>query len=208
MKTIKNEWFNWIIILIPIAFFLIIANRLPEIESYKLSFLSPYKVYNQFLLMLIGTVVFYAIVLVKASQSKQKGTSILKTLIVSFGMITSVLFLSTGIGLKVNTLRAIWIISAIFIIIYGNFYPVIKFKSFLGINNRWTNNNPVVWKMTHEFSGKMWFVIGIIAALYSTIFDISNTALILSLVIFALVMLPRLYSFYISKKMEKQNNPS
>ena len=208
MKTIKNEWYNWLILLIPISFFLVVLNRLPIIESYKLSFLMPYKVYNQFLLVLLGTMFFYVILYLKTRKKNHKGLSILKTLIASFGMVVSILFLSIEIGLEVNALRIIWIISAIFMIIFGNFYPVIKFKSFIGVNNKWTKKNPVIWKQTHVFTGRLWFISGTIVVLFSLIFNVANSELIYSIFIFTFLILPHLYSILISKRMNKHYNPS
>ncbi|MBN1183409.1 MAG: SdpI family protein [Bacteroidales bacterium] len=105
-----------------------------------------------------------------------------------------------------NYKRLIWIFGALFIIIYGNFYPIIKYNSFLGINSKWTRQSAEVWKKTHIFAGRLWFTSGILIFIYSMIFNVSHSEFAFSIIICILIFTPRLYSFYISRMGKFDNN--
>lgn len=206
MKIIKEEWYNWLILIIPSFTFLMIFQQLPRIETLKFSFIEPYKIYNQFLLMYFGTIIFYTIILLRSKRTEHKGAAILKTLFVLFGITCSLLLLTIGIGLKIDFIRIIWILSGLFIIIYGNFFPVVKFKSILGIRNKWTNNNPNIWTMTHKITGRLWFTCGLVILVYSLVFNLSNTEFVFSILTFVLVFLPHLLSFILYKMISRIEN--
>lgn len=204
MKTLKKEWFYWAIFLIPIFYIFIIKQNLPTIESFKISFREPYKIYNQFLLVYIGTVIFYIVMLLQNNNNQHKGFSFLKTLIVLFGMVSSILFLATTTGLEFDKLRVIWLISGIFITLYGNFYPVIPNKSFFRTKNRWTKSDQKILILTHRISGKVWFLFGIAILILSLILDLKNTEFVFSITIFCLVFFPHLLSYIIYANMKRK----
>lgn len=203
MKNFKKIGYDWLILLIPALVFFIIKYKLPVIESYKLSFKEPYEVYNKFILMYFGTIVFYLIIFFKSNTIEHKGYKVLINIVVLFGTIFSILFLAIGAGIKFDILRVLWFASGLFIIIFGNYYPVIRFKSILGINNKWTKSNLNLWLLVHKIVGKIWFFTGLIILIISLLIDLSNTEFIYSIVVFCLLFIPHIISFFLYNKIIK-----
>ncbi|WP_026677187.1 SdpI family protein [Fictibacillus gelatini] len=76
--------------------------------------------------------------------------------------ILNVLIILTGLGYNIPmSSLGTYIVGFIFIII-GNFMPTVRTNFFMGIRTPWTLSNEVVWKKTHRFGGKIFFLMGII----------------------------------------------
>jgi uncharacterized membrane protein len=201
MRKIKNESINILILLAPIVYFFVVKNNLPSVESYKFSFIEPYKVYNQFLMTYAGTIIIYIVILLKGSF-RHKGFDILKTFIVLFGITVAMIFIAVETKIEIDILKIIWVLSGLFIIIYGNFFPVVKFKSIFGIRNRWTKSNSEIWSLTHKITGRIWFLSGLIILTIALILETSNTEFVYSILTFCLIFIPHLLSYiiYMSKR--------
>ena len=54
---------------------------------------------------------------------------------------------------------------AVMFIAIGNYLPVLQPNQTLGIRVSWTMNNPVCWRRTHRFAGRLWVITGLLMCL-------------------------------------------
>lgn len=128
--------------------------------------------------------------------------SILKTaiMLVLFGVYIVTGLNSLGYAVSV----AFWvpfIIGLLFIVI-GNYFGKIRSNYFVGIKVPWTLNNEEVWNKTHRLGGKM-FVLGGVVMLLTGFTPIALRLPLLIAVIFAIAVLPIVYSYFLYKKVQK-----
>lgn len=96
----------------------------------------------------------------------------------------------------------VFIAVGVFFIVMGNYFKVIQPNYFIGIRTPWTLKNNEVWKSTHIFAGKIWFVGGLLIVLGALIFEKPFfTPFFISLVVIV-ILLPVLYSYIKFKKQE------
>ncbi|UWY30540.1 SdpI family protein [Flavobacterium sp. TR2] len=77
---------------------------------------------------------------------------------------------------------------------------------FVGIKTPRTLENQEVWKTTHLFAGKLWFIAGLIIILGGLIFDSAIFAKVFLAIVFTIAIVPIAYSylkFRILKKKEQ-----
>jgi len=84
-------------------------------------------------------------------------------------------------------------------IIIGNRMGRIRFNYYMGIRTPWTLSSEEVWRKTHRFGGKCWFIGGllmIVAAFFPTMYFLLTfiTVLLLSTII------PTIYSYILYRK--------
>ncbi len=88
-------------------------------------------------------------------------------------------------------------------IFIGNYLPKIKQNRTLGIKISWTLYNEENWNKTHRFGGKVW-VIGGLVILFSIFLPVTAMASVLVCAIFAMAIIPLVYSYSIYKKHQKE----
>lgn len=98
----------------------------------------------------------------------------------------------------------VYILTGVLFIILGNFFKVIQPNYFLGIRTPWTLESPEVWKLTHVFAGKLWFIGGIIMVLGVLIFENNIFHTIFTILFAILILIPIVYSYVKFKEIEKK----
>lgn len=84
----------------------------------------------------------------------------------------------------------------------GNYLPVCKQNATLGIKIKWTLENAENWRATHRFSGKVWFVCGLLI-LPCAFLPEKYAPILLMGIILPVVILPVAYSYLYYKKQVK-----
>jgi uncharacterized membrane protein len=113
-----------------------------------------------------------------------------------------VLWSGLGFNLKINYF-IIPVLSAFFIVI-GLFLPKAKKNYFVGIRTPWTIHSERVWDKTHQFSGKLFVIVGIIALLGLFLPSFAFIIFISSVSVAALISI--VYSYFIFREIEGFNN--
>ena len=97
-------------------------------------------------------------------------------------------------------------LSFLFIFI-GNYLPTCKQSATMGIKIKWTLENAENWRATHRFSGKVWFICGLL--LIPCIFLPEKYApTLLVSIILPVAILPVCYSYLYYKKQVKEGTYS
>jgi uncharacterized membrane protein len=99
-----------------------------------------------------------------------------------------------------------WMIGLPFLLfaVLGNYMINVKPNWFIGVRTPWTLSSDLVWKKTHQVTGKLWFYGGLICFGLSFLIDKQySTGLIL---VFAIVssLFGVAYSFWLYKKEQRQ----
>ena len=96
------------------------------------------------------------------------------------------------------------LIGVIFMVL-GNYFKVIQPNYFIGIRTPWTLENAEVWKITHVFAGKLWFIGGLAIVLGGLIFENNSFTIAFIPLVLALVIVPTAYSYIKFKEIEKKS---
>lgn len=73
----------------------------------------------------------------------------------------------------------------------------------MGIRTPWTLENEEVWKKTHQFGGKLWFVGGLLIVLLSLLVKESYVAFLFLGITAIICIVPIVYSYLEFKKVKK-----
>ena len=90
-------------------------------------------------------------------------------------------------------------ITALTMIIFGNYLPKCKQNFFIGLRLTWTLANEENWNVTHRFAGKLWVGGGALIAVFVFLPDVIFLFFMLGVVLVATVV-PSVYSYVYYKK--------
>ncbi|WP_281228417.1 SdpI family protein [Flavobacterium aquiphilum] len=99
----------------------------------------------------------------------------------------------------------IYILIGILFLVLGNYFKVIQPNYFIGIRTPWTLENNEVWKATHNFAGKLWFMGGLLIVLGGLIFQNPSFAFVFISLVVVLATVPMVYSYVKFKELEKKD---
>ncbi len=114
------------------------------------------------------------------------------------GLMYAVAFESTF-----NPMMLLVLFLAFMFIFIGNYLPVCKQNATLGIKIKWTLENAENWRATHRFSGKVWFICGLLIIPCAFLPEKYAPILLISIIL-PVVVLPLLYSYLYHKKQVKE----
>ena len=111
---------------------------------------------------------------------------------------TSYLIYSKALGSTTNPSVFVSVLLGLIFVIMGNYMPKLKVNHTVGIRLPWTLQSEDNWHKTHRLAGKLWVLGGLILLLEAGLqFALSY---VLVLVILAIVFIPVMYSYQLSRK--------
>jgi immunity protein, SdpI family len=207
-KFVTREIINWLFILMPFIYIFLVYDKLPRFAPFSLD--SEQTIYYQVLFVMGISIVGYIILLVKPtmvpatrSQEHLKSYNRIRSILLGFASLLSMIFISQKIGIAYNWSKIALILSMVYITVIGNLYPTLKHKYLIGIKNSWTQSNEIIWKRTHSFAGKIFFWGGLLGALYGILFDVNPVPYMPVIYIgyvFTLLLIPHIYSYLLFRK--------
>ena len=213
IKFIKRESINWLFVLLPFIYIFLVYDRMPQFAPFQTD--SEQRIYQLLLFTMGLCILFYIVLLVKPSivpktafHDNLKSFHRIRTLMLVFFSFTSLIFISQKIGIPFNWSKTGFILAMGFMAVFGNLYPTIGYNYFIGIKNPWTQSNEHIWKKTHRFAGKIFFIGGLIGALYGILFNINPVPYMPVIYVgytFTLVLIPNIYSYLLFRKIQSQN---
>ena len=202
------------IVLAPFVYLAVIWNNLPEKVPVHWNYNGQIdrwgEKYTLIIIVFLFTIFLYVLMLIIPKIDPKKRLEVmggkfyqLKFILLLFfsGLALIIVNISKNESLSnpglINTL-----IGFLFIVL-GNYFKVIQPNYFIGIRTPWTLENKEVWKSTHEFSGKLWMLGGLIIVLSGLL--LSNELLKYSLisVMVIIVIVPILFSYFKFKQIKK-----
>jgi uncharacterized membrane protein len=169
-------------------------------------------IYHQIIFVMGLSIIVYFIFLVKpaivpktAFHENLKSYHRVRTLMLGFTSLLSLIFISQKIGIPFNWSKIAFILSMVYITVIGNLYPTLKHKNLIGIKNSWTQSSELIWKKTHSFAGKVFFWGGLIGVLYGILFNVNPVPympVIFVGYVFILLLIPNVYSYLLFRKIQ------
>ena len=97
-------------------------------------------------------------------------------------------------GEKVSA-TPVLVVVGILVAVLGNYMKTVRPNYFIGIRTPWTLESPEVWNKTHQFSGKLWFLGGVVIVAAALLFEGAlQFGLVLSIAL-AITLIPLIYSY-------------
>ncbi|KAF2330032.1 MAG: SdpI family protein [Flavobacterium nitrogenifigens] len=128
----------------------------------------------------------------------------LKFVLVLFMSLLALFIIYSTKSQTISSPSFIFVLAGALFMILGNYFKVIRPNYFVGIKTPWTLENQEVWKTTHLFAGKLWFIAGLIIILGSLIFDSSIFAKVFLTIVFAIAIVPIAYSYLKYRSLKKK----
>lgn len=201
-----------VLTLLPSLLGLIFWNELPELidthwNASGVADGQSSKLFAVIGLPLILLALFWIAILITAKDMKDKKQSGKVITLVIFIIPAISIFICSTVLLAAmgNDLALIHLVPLMFgamFILFGNYMPKCKQNRTIGIRIKWTLENEENWNRTHRFSGKVWFIGGILTALCSPI-PFSIAVPIFITLLLAMVAIPFVYSYVCYKKQAK-----
>ena len=113
----------------------------------------------------------------------------------------------TALEMDFNPMILIVSFLAFMFIAVGNYLPTCKQSATMGIKIKWTLENAENWRATHRFSGKVWFICGLLLIPCAFLPEKYAPALLISIIL-PVALLPVCYSYFYYKKQVKEGTYS
>lgn len=96
------------------------------------------------------------------------------------------------------------VLTGVLFLVLGNYFKVIQPNYFIGIRTPWTLESNEVWKLTHNFAGKLWVIGGFAVVLGGLILENNYFNIVFISIIAVLAIVPMVYSYIKFKQIEKR----
>ncbi len=222
MKTIKAkkilaESLIWLVMAIPVVYFLLVYNQLPQQIPIHFNIHGQpdnWTAKASFIYFLLGMTwgVYLIIVLVPLIDPKkrilQMGNKFyaFRFVLMVFMSGLALFIVISAKNQQIVSSRFIWLFVALLLIVLGNYMPSVKPNYFIGVRTPWTLESEQNWRATHRFTGWLWTLDGIfllILALWVKSPKLYATISFINVLLVA--FLPVLYSFLLFLKAQKTN---
>ncbi len=136
-------------------------------------------------------------------KQPEKAMGIVFWIMPAASIFVSALMYSATLEMEFNPMMLVVGFLAFMFIFIGNYMPTCKQSATMGIKIKWTLENAENWRATHRFSGKVWFICGLLMLPCAFIPEKYAPALLISIIV-PVAALPVLYSYLYYKKQLKE----
>jgi len=205
------------IILIPFVYLATVWNSLPEIVPIHWNSKGEIDGWgNKFTLigmLFMLPVLTYVIMSVISKIDPKRRMSLmggklyqLKFVLVLFMSILALFIVYSTKSQSISSPSFIFALVGALFVVLGNYFKVIQPNYFIGIKTPWTLENQEVWKATHLFAGKLWFIAGLIIIIGSLIFESSAFSKVFLIIVFGIAIIPIVYSYLKYRSLKKKGS--
>jgi len=210
---LKNTFLNVLLIIIAILLSAITYSSLsPEIAIHwsngEVTRTAP-KLLGVLLIPIIMIIIYGILsLLFKIDPKKEnlsnriKNISISTILLLLFSVHVAVLAVGLGYNLNMEIVAGL-IIGAVMMIL-GNIMPQAKKNFIFGLRTPWTLSNDKVWLISNRFTGKIFFLAGLLIILSMIVIPQYSFIFIISLVLFAAII-GTMHSYLVYKRVANEN---
>src|SRR5690625_4053561 len=135
-------------------------------------------------------------------SNRIKNISISTILLLLFSVHVAVLAVGLGYNLNMEIVAGL-IIGAVMMIL-GNIMPQAKKNFIFGLRTPWTLSNDKVWLISNRFTGKIFFLAGLLIILSMIVIPQYSFIFIISLVLFAAII-GTMHSYLVYKRVANEN---
>lgn len=211
-RTDNKILLSSIVCLLPMIVSLLIYKTLPNELPIHFNFKGDIDGYSSkffvcILMPCILCILNLVLIFITIQDPKKNGhhnsfKNIIYFVIPSLSIIVSSISILSGLKKTIDVKTIMILFISILFLIIGNYMPKLRHNYTIGIRTPWTLNNKDNWHSTHRFSGKLWFIFGILNIL--TCLLINNIAIYVFLPSIILVsIIPIIYSLIYYKLHHK-----
>jgi uncharacterized membrane protein len=205
------------IILIPFIYLATVWNTLPEIVPVHWNSKGEIDGWgNKFTLIVMLfmlPVLTYVILSAITKIDPKKRISLmggklyqLKFVLVLFMSLLALFIVYSTKSQSVSSPSFVFALAGALFMILGNYFKVIRPNYFIGIKTPWTLESQEVWKTTHLFAGKLWFIAGLVIVLGSLIFESDVFSKVFLTIVFSIAIVPIAYSYLKYRSLKKKGS--
>ena len=197
-----------IITLLPMIFGFIVWDRLPENIATSFGWNGEITGYSSKMFAVVGLPVMLTFVnlicIIATSANPRRKNINNKVFSVVIGIVPVCSLLcgaciyGNALGYKVSVESIMPVFMGILFFVLGFILPKCKQNYTIGIKLPWTLHDEENWNKTHKLAGKLWVYGGIVM----TVVGLFNLTFIFMTIIFALVIIPTGYSYWLYRKQK------
>lgn len=210
MKKYKHLMITSLLVLLPCLVGLALWDQLPDqmpthfgVNGADGWSSKGFAVFGIPVMMLVFHVIIYAATLLDKQNQQSGNRKVLDIILYIFpviSMVTSGIVYAISLGQNANVsllmIKLMPMLTGLMFVVMGNYMPKCRMNSTLGIKTKWTFHNEENWNKTHRVGG-ITFVLG---GILMMIFGLLNWFWAFVPVMFALILIPMVYSWQLYKK--------
>ena len=215
MKTLKNDWLIWIIILTPYLFVAYFWNKFPDqiathfdMDGKPNDYSS--KVAGLLLFPGINILMYFLfIILPKIDPSRknyglfQDKFKIIRMLLHALLSFITMVTVFYSLGYQFNLSYVLYYGLLAFFLVMGNYIGNVRHNYFIGVRTPWTLANESVWTSTHRFTAKVWVSGSLITMVVLPFLPSGKSGVVFMVFVALISVAPIVYSYLEFKKTSK-----
>ena len=197
-----------IITLLPMIFGFIVWDRLPENIATSFGWNGEITGYSSKMFVVVGLPVmltFVNLICIIATNAdprrkniNNKVFSVVIGIVPVCSLLCGICIYANALGYKISVESIMPVFVGILFFVLGFILPKCKQNYTIGIKLPWTLHDEENWNKTHKLAGKLWVYGGIVM----TVAGLFNLTFIFMTIIFALVIIPTVYSYLLYRKQK------
>ena len=197
-----------VITLLPMIFGFLVWDRLPENVATSFGWNGEITGYSSKMFAVVGlpailTFVNLICIIATSADPRRKNInnkvfSIVLSIVPVCSLLCGICIYANALGYKISVESIMPVFMGVLFLVLGFILPKCKQNYTIGIKLPWTLHDEKNWDKTHKLAGKLWICGGIIM-IVSGLF---NLTFIFVTIIFALVIIPTVYSYLLYRKQK------
>lgn len=197
-----------IITLLPMIFGFIVWDRLPENIATSFGWNGEITGYSSKMFAVVGlsvmlTFVNLICIIATSADPRRKNInnkvfSVVIGIVPVCSLLCGICIYANALGYKISVESIMPVFMGILFFVLGFILPKCKQNYTIGIKLPWTLHDEENWNKTHKLAGKLWVYGGIVM----TVVGLFNLTFIFMTIIFALVIIPTVYSYLLYRKQK------
>ena len=194
-----------VIILLPMIFGFLVWDRLPENVATSFGWNGEITGYSSKMFAVVGlpailTFVNLICIIATSADPRRKNInnkvfSIVLGIVPVCSLLCGICIYANALGYKISVESIMPVFMGVLFLVLGFILPKCKQNYTIGIKLPWTLHDEKNWDKTHKLAGKLWIYGGIIMV----VSGLFNLTFLFMAIIFALVIIPTVYSYLIYK---------
>ncbi len=194
-----------VITLLPMIFGFLVWDRLPENVATSFGWNGEITGYSSKMFAVVGlpailTLVNLICIIATSADPRRKNInnkvfSIVLSIVPVCSLLCGICIYANALGYKISVESIMPVFMGVLFLVLGFILPKCKQNYTIGIKLPWTLHDEKNWDKTHKLAGKLWIYGGIIMV----VSGLFNLTFLFMAIIFALVIIPTVYSYLIYK---------
>lgn len=213
--SLKQEILIWAIIAIPFIYLLFTWGQLPAEVPIHWNIHGEADRWSEkktlpFILALIHVPTYFILAFIPSIdpryKSQENNTKFNKLrIVISLALsLIGVFAIYSSLHAEVSNMRIVTLILGGLFVAIGNYLPALQSNYFIGVRTPWTLESKENWRLTHRFSGKVWFGGGLLICIGSLIIPLAYVFYFFITITVLIALLSVGYSYWLFRK-EKQD---